>query len=106
MSANTPKPAFKTLGISAADKAAALVAADHIVEAARYKATPEAKPWLLVDPKGRAQEVVRMTAPTHAKLMYVYQHLTGEQRTSKNLLMAAAIDKYMDELIAELEKQK
>lgn len=105
MSIRTPKPAFKTIGTSAADKAAALVAADHIVEAARYKVTKDTKPWLLVDPKGRAQEVVRMTAPTHAKLMYVYQHLTGEKRTSKNLLMATAIEKYMDELIADLEKE-
>lgn len=97
------KPGFKT-ATSIETKAAALQVADPLIEAARYKATPDTKPWNMVDPKGRAQEIVRMPSPVHAKLLYVYQHLVGDERTSKNALMTAAIDKYMDELIANLEK--
>ncbi|MCX7208155.1 MAG: hypothetical protein NT086_19665 [Proteobacteria bacterium] len=93
------KPSFKTT--TSSDKKAALAAGDEIVEAARYKAAPDSKPWQLADPKGRMQEIVRLPAPVHAKLLYVYENAKG--RPSKNQLITAAIEQYADQQIAIID---
>ncbi len=97
------KPKFSTKPPE--DKAAALAAGEGIIEEARYKATPNTKPWQLIDPnsKARMQEIVRMPEVLHSKFMYVYENAKG--RPSKNQLLIDALEKHLNDEIQKIDSK-
>ena len=95
------KPKFSTQPPEA--KAAALAAGESIIEEARHLGTPDTKPWQLIDPnsKARLQEIVRMPAVLHSKLMYVYENAKG--RPSKNQILLDALEKHLNDEIQKID---
>lgn len=95
------KPKFSTQPPEA--KAAALAAGEGIIEEARHLATPDTKPWQLLDPndKSRHQEIVRMNKVLHSKFMYVYENAKG--RPSKNQILLDALEKHLNDEIQKID---
>lgn len=102
MTTEKPKLTLKRSSTSAADKQQRLVVAEEIIEEGRNRAGIHSKPWQLVDPKEKRQQNLSLPASVLEKLEYVYRRHPAKYRKSD--LVAAALDAYLDGLIAEIDQ--
>ncbi|MFC4161966.1 hypothetical protein [Chitinimonas lacunae] len=82
------------------EKLAALAKGAEFVEAALERAGEHATPWALADPKARIAFPLRIPGPLASKLEYVYLNLP--KRPSKNAIILAALEAWLDTRIAEI----
>lgn len=97
-----PKLTLKRSSASVEEKQQHLVETEDVIEQGRNKAGIHSKPWQLVSPKEKRQQNLSLPATTLEKLEYVYRRHPAN--FNKSQLVSAALEPYLDALIAEIEQ--